>query len=89
MFPRSFPDLPEASFKVAFEPEFTRKVRFLVELGFASRDKLPSGGSPREVLLAVAARQPSADGEPNDCDVLRVDVAGRCGRVARPRGARR
>ena len=77
MLPRSFPSLREASFKVAFEPEFTRKVRFLVELGFASREKLSSGSSPRETLLALVARQPVAAGEPNDCDVLRVDALGR------------
>jgi saccharopine dehydrogenase (NAD+, L-lysine-forming) len=79
MFPRSFPGLREASFKVAFEPEFTRKVAFLVELGFASRDRLPSGSAPREVLLALAARQTVPPGEPADCDVLRVDVSGRKG----------
>ena len=77
MFPRSFPGLREASFKVAFEPEFTRKVAFLVELGFASREKLPGGLSPREVLLALADRQVVPAGEPDDCDVLRVDVTGR------------
>jgi len=79
MFPRSFPGLRDASFKVAFEPEFTRKVAFLVELGFASRDKLASGSAPREVLLALAARQSVPAGEPADCDVLRVDVSGRKG----------
>ncbi len=76
MFPRSFPGLKEASFKVAFEPDFTAKVRFLVELGFASREKLSSGSSPRETLLALAARQAAPGGEPNDCDVLRVDATG-------------
>ena len=91
MFPRSFPGLREASFKVAFEPEFTRKVAFLVELGFASRDRLPSGSTPREVLLALAARQTVPPGEPADCDVLRVDVEGRTeggggGRTVRRRG---
>ncbi|HEY6928205.1 MAG TPA: saccharopine dehydrogenase NADP-binding domain-containing protein [Thermoanaerobaculia bacterium] len=87
MFPRSFPGLREASFKVAFEPEFTSKMRFLVGLGFASREKLPGGISPREVLLALAARQPRGDGEPADCDVLRVDLSGtKEGRVLRRRG---
>lgn len=79
MFPRSFPNLLEASFKVAFEPDFTRKIRFLVELGFASREKLPAGVSPREMLLALAGKQETPAGEPNDCDVLRVDVSGRRG----------
>jgi saccharopine dehydrogenase-like NADP-dependent oxidoreductase len=76
MFPRSFPTLRAASFKVAFEREFTRKMRFLVELGFASREKLASGISPREMLLALAASQPAAAENPEDCDVLRVDVTG-------------
>src|SRR5262249_24369404 len=76
LFPRSFPALRAASFKVAFEQEFTRKMRFLVELGFASREKLPNGSSPREMLLALAASQAGSDGDPDDCDVLRVDVTG-------------
>jgi saccharopine dehydrogenase-like NADP-dependent oxidoreductase len=76
MFPRSFPGLRAASFKVAFEPAFVEKMRFLVELGFASREKLGGALSPRETLLALAARQPVSDGEPRDCDALRVDLAG-------------
>jgi saccharopine dehydrogenase-like NADP-dependent oxidoreductase len=79
MFPRSFPGLRAASFKVAFEPSFVDKMRFLVELGFASRDKLAGSLSPRQTLLALAARQPAAAGEPQDCDALRVDLAGRQG----------
>jgi saccharopine dehydrogenase-like NADP-dependent oxidoreductase len=87
MFPRSFPGLREASFKVAFEPDFTRKVAFLVELGFASREPLVSGASPREVLLALASRQRVPAGDPNDCDVLRVDLRGRkAGRSVERRG---
>jgi saccharopine dehydrogenase-like NADP-dependent oxidoreductase len=79
MLPRSFPGLREASFKVAFDPDFTRKMRFLVELGFASREKLLTDVSPREILLAVAARQATAPGEPDDCDILRVEVSGKRG----------
>lgn len=77
MFPRSYPGLKEAGFKVAFEPDFTRKMRFLVELGFASREKLGGGASPRQMLLALAARQVAPQGEPNDCDILRVEVSGK------------
>jgi saccharopine dehydrogenase-like NADP-dependent oxidoreductase len=77
MFPRSFPDLREASFKVAFPAEFTEKVRFLVQLGFASRDKLVGDISPRQMLLAVVGKQQApADSEPRDCDVLRVHARG-------------
>jgi len=77
MFPRSYADLKDASFKVAFEPDFTRKMRFLVELGFASRESVGGGMSPREMLLALAARQATPTGDPSDCDILRVEVSGR------------
>lgn len=76
MFPRSFPGLREASFKVAFEPELRRQVELLVRLGFAAREPLVREVSPREMLLALAARQTRPPGEPDDCDVLRVDLAG-------------
>ncbi len=76
MFPRSFPGLKEASFKVAFAQDFTQKMKFLVQLGFASRDKLVRDVSPREMLLAAAAKQPAPDTEPQDCDVLRVTARG-------------
>jgi saccharopine dehydrogenase-like NADP-dependent oxidoreductase len=90
MFARSFPGLTGASFKVAFEPVFMEKVRFLVELGFADREPRVGGVSPRQMLLALAASQPpppGGPGEPDDCDVLRVDLAGeRGGRPVRRRG---
>ena len=77
MFPRSFPSLREASFKVAFPREFTEKMRFLVELGFASREQFLNKVSPREMLIAVASQQvPPAETAPADCDVLRVHAKG-------------
>jgi lysine 6-dehydrogenase len=76
MFPRSFPELKEASFKVAFPEEFTHKIKFLVELGFASREKILRDVTPREMLLALTAKQPAVDAEPRDCDVLRVHAKG-------------
>jgi saccharopine dehydrogenase-like NADP-dependent oxidoreductase len=76
MFPRSFPSLREASFKVAFQPEFTQKMGFLVDLGFASLEKVVGEASPRQMLLALAARQTVPPGDPADCDALRVDLSG-------------
>ena len=69
MFPRSFPGLRDASFKVAFEPEFVEKVRFLVELGFASREKARGGrlaarGAPRRRRPPDRARGPSPGRRP-------------------------
>ena len=87
MFARSFPGLTAASFKVAFEPGFMEKVRFLVELGFAGREPRVGGVSPRQMLLALGADQTSPAGEPDDCDCLRVDLAGEIdGRPVRRRG---
>ena len=87
MFERSFPGLAGASFKVAFEPTFMEKVRFLVELGFAAREPLVNGVSPRQMLLALGAAQSAPGGAPDDCDVLRVDVTGeRAGQEERLRG---
>lgn len=87
MFERSFPGLTGASFKVAFEPAFMEKMRFLVELGFAGREPRVSGVSPRQMLLALGADQTSAGGAPDDCDCLRVDLAGEIdGRPVRRRG---
>jgi len=79
MFPRSFTGLREASFKIAFPQAFNEKMRFLVGLGFASRDNGLRGVSPREMLLALAAKHwvPTSESEPQDCDVLRVWVKGK------------
>lgn len=87
MFARSFPGLTGASFKVAFEPAFMEKMRFLVELGFAGREPRLGGVSPRQMLLALGADQTKPEGEPDDCDCLRVDLAGEIdGRPVRRRG---
>ena len=87
MFARSYPGLGGASFKVAFEPAFMDKMRFLVELGFARREPEVGGVSPRQMLLALGAAQATAGGEPDDCDCLRVDIAGEIdGRPVRRRG---
>lgn len=81
MFPRSFPGLREASFKVAFPPLLVERLAMLLELGFASREPLVDGVSPRDLLVALVARQANAEGEPRDADALRVELVGRRGAV--------
>jgi len=76
MFPRSFPSLREASFKVAFPESFTSKIKFLVELGMASHDAVVDKVSPRKMLLALAGNQKVPEGDPRDCDVLQVTAKG-------------
>jgi lysine 6-dehydrogenase len=77
MFPRSWPGLAAASFKVAFGRELYEKTRFLVELGFAGREARVRDVAPREMLLALAGAQAVPDGAPRDADGLRVIVRGR------------
>ncbi len=64
-----------------------RRSRFLVELGFAGREPCLDGVSPRQMLLALGAAQVAPGGAPDDCDCLRVDLAGEIdGRAVRRRG---
>jgi saccharopine dehydrogenase-like NADP-dependent oxidoreductase len=81
MFPPSCPGLRVASFKVAFPPLLVERLATLVELGFASREPLVGGVSPRDLLAALVARQANADGEPQDADALRVELVGRRGEI--------
>ncbi|HEY7126847.1 MAG TPA: saccharopine dehydrogenase NADP-binding domain-containing protein [Ktedonobacterales bacterium] len=94
LFPISFRDkgIQHASFKIAFPPEFLRKLAFLVSLGLGQTEPvsvrgLGGGGqvsvAPRDVLVALLAqRASSAASEPADCDILRVIVSG--GRDGQP-----
>ena len=50
MFPRSFPGLREASFKVAFPPLLVDRLSTLIELGFASAEPAVGEISPRTML---------------------------------------
>ena len=77
MFPRSFPGLREASFKVAFPESFTAKMKFLVELGMASSEPVIDKVSPRKMLLALAGNQNVAQDIPRDCDILQVTAKGK------------
>ena len=82
MFPRSFPGLREASFKVAFEPEFTKKVA----LPRRARVRVPREARRRSRRARCFSRWPRArpfpPGDPQDCDALRVDLDGTPGRAA-------
>ena len=60
MFARSFPGLSGASFKVAFEPSFMEKVRFLVELGLR-RPRTDRGRSLAAPDAAGAGRRAEGD----------------------------
>ena len=80
-FPLSFHNkgVRHVSFKIAFPTDFITKLKFLVDLGFGSAEPISVQGvkvSPREVLAKLLDMAPAEDVEPQDCDVLRVVVAG-------------
>lgn len=82
--PLSFRDkgIRHVSFKIAFPPDFLSKLSLLADLGFGTQTPIVLQGVrivPREVLIhLVEARTVQAE-EPEDCDVLRVVVAGEAG----------
>lgn len=81
-FPLSFKDrgIKCASFRIAFPRDFYDKLKFLVALGFASPGNRSLGGvklSPRKVLLSLINETAVPGGEPDDCDVIRVEVKGK------------
>ena len=80
-FPVSFRDkgIRHVSFKIAFPSDFMKKLKFLVDIAFGSDEPISVRGvkvSPREVLARLLEMTPVEDVEPQDCDVLRVVVAG-------------
>lgn len=72
----------EVSFKIAFDPDFVAKVRFLRDLGMASHEPIDLTGvkvRPIDVVDRVAMRQPPARqvGRLRQHEVVRAIVKGR------------
>jgi saccharopine dehydrogenase-like NADP-dependent oxidoreductase len=91
-FARSFKDkgIKEASFKLSLPAEFEDRVKFLADVGFASKEPILVDGaevSPLKTMVAVINRyleryDGSNDGPLDDCDVLRAVVRGTRGGVS-------
>lgn len=79
--PLSFADkgVKNVTFRLGMQPEFHEKLKFLVELGFAESSELTlknGSASPREVLNKMIQQSKPPTGDPDDCEVVRVDVSG-------------
>ena len=62
--PKSFPSVREVSFKIAFDPTFLDRVKFLRDLGFASHEPISVAGTkvkPIEIVNKVAMCQNPAE----------------------------
>jgi saccharopine dehydrogenase-like NADP-dependent oxidoreductase len=70
------------TYKLGLPAEFHERAKFLVELGFGSTkaikftDDLGASLSPRKVLSKMIDQHAIPQGDPNDCEVVRVDVKG-------------
>jgi lysine 6-dehydrogenase len=78
-FPRAFPGLRQATFKIAFEPGLVERFQLLAAVGLASTEPVEAAGQlvrPRDVLAALGRRLPQAEGV-EDVECLRVAVQGK------------
>jgi lysine 6-dehydrogenase len=80
--PKSFPGVQEVSFKIAFDPVFLDRVKFLRDLGFASQEPISVSGAkvkPIEVVNKVAMSQKPAEqiGPLRHYEIIRVIVKGK------------
>jgi len=80
--PNSFPGVQEVSFKIAFDPVFLDRVKFLRDFGFASHDPISVSGmnvKPIEVVNKVAMAQKNAEqvGPLRHYEVIRTIVKGK------------
>jgi saccharopine dehydrogenase-like NADP-dependent oxidoreductase len=71
--------IKECSYKLGLPAEFHERAKFLVELGFGGTKPIDFDGTqlhPRKVLAKMIDQHPQPQGDPNDCEVVRVDVRG-------------
>ncbi|MDX1988502.1 MAG: saccharopine dehydrogenase NADP-binding domain-containing protein [Candidatus Obscuribacter sp.] len=71
--------IKNCTFRLGLPLEFHEKIKFLMSLGFGSREKLNTREgdfTPRKILAAMLSSFPTPESEPDDCEVVRVDVRG-------------
>src|SRR5579875_2462667 len=79
--PLSYADkgIKRVTFRLGLPPAFHERLKFLVELGFGGQEPLSferCSATPREILAGMIARIPAPKGDPDDCEVVRVDCRG-------------
>jgi lysine 6-dehydrogenase len=71
--------IKRTTFRLGLPMDFHDKLKFLISLGFGEKEKVSTDGgavSPRKMLAAMLAKFPIPEVLPDDCEVVRVDVAG-------------
>ncbi len=68
------------TFRLGLPEELHKALKFLVDLGFGTTEALPSelgSANPRKVLGHLINRIETPDSDPNDSEVVRVDIVGK------------
>lgn len=79
--PRSFPSLKNCYFRGGFDPVLVDKIKFLIDIGFLSKDAIKLSDkhkeSPRDIIVKMTEKFiPKQDVKINDLEFLRVEVEG-------------
>lgn len=79
--PLSYKDkgVMRVTYRLGLPAAFHERCKFLVELGFGSTEALNIDGvqvKPRKILAEMIAQHRVPDADPDDCEVIRVDVSG-------------
>lgn len=67
------------TYRLGLPSLFHERCKFLVDLGFGDKESMKIDGAelkPRRILQAMIDRHPVPTSDPDDCEVIRVDVAG-------------
>jgi saccharopine dehydrogenase-like NADP-dependent oxidoreductase len=77
--------IKRCTYRLGLPAEFHERAKFLVQLGFGGKNEIDIDGvrvKPRRILSKMIEQHPIPQEEPNDCEVVRVDVRG--SRLGRP-----
>lgn len=71
--------IKNCTYRLGLPAQFHERMKFLVDLGFAEKDPLQVDGAqvnPRSILAAIIGKHPIPTQDPDDAEVIRVDVLG-------------
>lgn len=71
--------IKNATYRLGLPAQFHERMKFLVDLGFASKEPLTIDGkevNPRTILARIIEKHPTPQQDPDDAEVIRVDVTG-------------
>lgn len=72
--------IKKTTFRLGLPIDFHKKLEFLMQLGFGSATKIDTREgefTPRKILAAMIGQFPVPQYDPDDCEVVRVDVRGK------------